>query len=236
MGDRLTERDVSTLRKQINNIEIINITDVNTSDFPKGGCWERLLTIIDISNHHYVIQLDSDTITFSMPEEVMQCIVDNRSFTLGTEMGQKIITFQEATKLLKDQGVNSQHVQVLAELSMAEIDHTNNLKYIRGCAAFTGFSKQGTSRDRVKNITQLIEQKIGENKWKEWGSEQVASNIAIANSDGSLVLPINKYHYFKPGIDANQFHLLHFVGSNRFTGGEYARLARKQVEILKSSL
>lgn len=235
VGDRLTEKDIATLRKHVNSIEIVNIADVNTDGFPKGGCWERLLTIIDTSKDHYAIQLDADTITLSMPEEVTQCIADNRSFTLGTEMGQSVITFQEATKLLKDQNIQSQHVQVLAELSMAQADQTNNLKYIRGCAAFTGFAKEGATREQLKNLIQSIEQRIGSNKWKEWGSEQVASNIAIANSKNPMVLSINKYHYFKPGVDANQFCLLHFVGSSRFSHGEYARLASRQIEILKSN-
>lgn len=234
VGDRLSEKDIELLRKHINNIEIIDIVDVNTNEFPNGGTWERLLTIIEKSQDHYVIQLDADTITLSMPEEVVQCIAENRSFTLGTEMGQEIITFQDATKLLKDQGNKSQHVQVLAELALDEIDQTNNLKYIRGCSAFTGYAKNTTTIEQAKIISRAIEHKIGKDKWLEWGSEQVASNIAIANSNNPLVLPIKKYHYYKPGVDFNQFHLLHFVGSYRFNGGEYARLASVQIEILKS--
>lgn len=236
IGDRLTEKDTQVLRQHISNIEIINVIDVNTNELPNGGTWERLLTIIDMSRDHYAIQLDADTITLSMPNEVIQCIADNRSFTLGTEMGQQIITFQEATRLLKDQNIISQHVQVLAEMALEEIDQSNNLKYIRGCSAFTGFAKNETIREQIQIIYSAIEQKIGKDKWRDWGSEQVASNIAIANSKNPMILPIKKYHYFKPGIDLDQFHLIHFVGSYRFSGGEYARLASKQIDILKSRI
>ncbi len=235
VGDKLTRQDMLTLKIHISNIEIINIQDVDTDSFPKGGCWERLLTILDVSKFHYTVQLDADTITFSMPEEVRECVANNRSFTLGTEMGQNVISFQEATRQLRDQNINSQHVQVLAELSMAEIDPEDKMKYIRGCAAFAGFAKGSMTREKIKHLALTIEHMIGESKWKEWGSEQVASNFAVANSEKPMVLPVTKYHYYKPGIDEEQFSLLHFVGSTRFTNGKYVKLARNQVKLLGSS-
>lgn len=235
VGDRLSVEDIATLNNNITNLEIINILDVDTDSFPKGGCWERLLTILDVCQDYFTIQLDADTITLSMPEEVIKCISENKSFTLGTDMGQNITSFREASRFLKDQNAANQHVQILAELSLEKIDEEDNLKYIRGCAAFAGFARKEASREQIKNIARSIELIIGENKWKEWGSEQVASNIAIANSDNPLVLPVTKYHYYKPGIDWGQFHFLHFVGSLRFSDGGYARLAKRQIEMLKTS-
>ncbi len=57
----------------------------------------------------------------------------------------------------------------------------------------------------------------------EWGSEQVMSNIVVANVPSAVVLPHPKYadcHKMEPGV--TQF--IHFIGSCRFDGGNYARL------------
>ena len=235
ISDRLTEKNIDVLHQHINRVEVISISDVSTEDFPSGGTWERLLTIVDASVQNYVIQLDADTITLSEPEEVLRCIAENRSFTLGTWMGQELIAFSEATDLMNKQETKSQHVQVLAELAMAEIDQSDSLKYIRGCSGFAGFSKGESNRKQLKSISMAFEEKLGAEKWHEWGSEQIFSNIIVANSNNPFVLPIRKYSYFSPRMDFNPCHLIHFLGSNRFDGGEYAKLARSQIKLLNAT-
>lgn len=232
VADRLKDEEKFMLQKHIDNLEIIDTKNVDSAGFPVGGCWERLLTIIDISDQHYVIQLDSDTITTSNLVEVRRCITENRSFTLGTDMGQQVITFQETSDLINSKTIDSEHVQICAERSMGAFKNNKSLKYIRGCAGFAGFAKNEQTREKLKEIAKTFEAKIGKQKWAEWGSEQVASNIVVANSSNPLVLPINKYHYYKPGIDIDQYCFLHFIGDYRFVDSQYRNLAKKYLELI----
>jgi hypothetical protein len=68
-------------------------------------------------------------------------------------------------------------------------------------------------------------------RWHEWGSEQVMSNIVIANIPGAIVLPHPKYadcHKMKQGVT----EFIHFIGSCRFDGGNYARLGAEVIATL----
>jgi len=68
-------------------------------------------------------------------------------------------------------------------------------------------------------------------RWKEWGSEQVMSNIVVANTPGSRVLPHPKYCDCSK-IKNGETAFIHFIGSCRFTGGTYAKLAREAIDKL----
>ena len=72
-----------------------------------------------------------------------------------------------------------------------------------------------------------MEQFLGLDVWKQWGSEQVASNFLIANTDQAFMLPFKHYPYWKPGISIASAKLVHFIGDNRFSEGEYIRQAKR---------
>jgi hypothetical protein len=76
---------------------------------------------------------------------------------------------------------------------------------------------------------------IGCKKWSEWGSEQVTSNFIVANSEKGQVLPFPEYCFHTPGTDIESATFVHFIGSYRFHGGHYARLAREVIAQLQSS-
>src|SRR3546814_7643275 len=78
----LTDRDRSVLRQHLDNPRIISIRDIDTGPCPRGGTWERLLTILDLCADDYVIQLDSDTVTIGPVPHIQQAIAANSSFTL----------------------------------------------------------------------------------------------------------------------------------------------------------
>lgn len=236
VSDSLSETDLNTLYEHVEHLEIIDIANVSTDGFPSGGTWERLLTIIDASADQYVIQLDADTITTSKPTEVLDCIEQNRSFTLGTWMGQNVIGFDEVSELIKKQQISSTHVQVVAELAMAEFDRAEDLKYIRGCSGFAGFGKDISTREQLLPISRTFDEKLGRDKWAEWGSEQVFSSIVIANSSDPLVLPINKYSYFSKGLVLENCCFVHFIGSNRFDGGVYGDLAVREINAMTKGI
>src|SRR6476660_1409582 len=56
----LTEMDRALLGAHVSGIRFLDVNAVNTDRFPKGGTWERLLSVIDLTEHHYVIQVDAD--------------------------------------------------------------------------------------------------------------------------------------------------------------------------------
>jgi hypothetical protein len=79
----LTVADKAVLAEQLGNPDIIPIASVDTGVCPKGGTWERLLTIQRLRADNYVIQLDSDTVTLGPVDEVAAALAANRSFTLS---------------------------------------------------------------------------------------------------------------------------------------------------------
>ena len=80
-------------------------------------------------------------------------------------------------------------------------------------------------------------------RWKEWGTEQIASNFAVANTPDSIPLPYPKYATWEPeyatfqkqGVTA-EMSLLHFIGIFRFDLGAFPKLANQEIDtLLKSS-
>jgi hypothetical protein len=78
----LTEVDKDLLARHLDHPEIRSIHAVDTGAAPRGGCWERLLTLLELRRDAYVIQLDSDTVTLGPVEEITQAIAAGRNFTL----------------------------------------------------------------------------------------------------------------------------------------------------------
>jgi hypothetical protein len=228
----LTSHDLDLLNAHIRTPRIVSLSDIQNGSCPRGGAWERLLFISDHVRQTYVIQLDSDTLTLDDVPEVKDAIRDNRSFTLGTSMGRQISPMEEICGQMK--AFNDHHVQVVAEQAFDRLRHYARLKYVRGCAAFTGFARGSFSRRDVEEFSAEMEASIG-NVWRNWGSEQVTSNFIIANSPGAFVLPHPKYANFAPEIPYHQSSFLHFIGTHRFKSGVYVRKARGVVRRLRAA-
>jgi hypothetical protein len=230
----LSQRDKEILRQHIQPIEILPITSVANSRCPKGGTWERLLFIADKAPTSYVVQVDSDTLTVGAPRAVQKHIGENISFTLGEWRGQKIVSAGEAARSVKDHVTNgSAHVQMVSEANLDRLEFDKEAKYVRGCSGFAGFARASLSRDAVERFSQSMAQLIGNNKWSEWGSEQVTSNFVVANTDGAEVLPFPEYCFHSPDAEVESATFIHFIGSYRFHGGRYARLARRVISQLR---
>jgi hypothetical protein len=233
VGDRLTSEHEDLLRRHVEGIRFINILDVDTNGFPRGGCWERLLHIADLSRDLYTLQVDADTITFRKPAEVTASIAANRCFTLGTSMGRQAIAAKDMPSQLQHiEG--PYHIQVAAEMAFARLKDSS-ARYIRGNAAFAGFAPGAITRESLKRFSDEMAALLGPDRWREWGSEQVTSNFAIANTLDPLVLPFETYRYFAPGTDLSAVTFAHFIGSHRFSQGIYRRLARDAIRELKAA-
>ena len=69
--------------------------------------------------------------------------------------------------------------------------------------------------------------------WNQWGSEQVMSNIVVANAAQAAVLPHPKYcDCSRIKTDVTAF--IHFIGSCRFKHGIYQALATAAIQRLQS--
>lgn len=87
----LTDADRKLLAYHLGDPEIRAIAAVDTGECPRGGTWERLLTILDLRADAYVIQVNSDTVTVGPLPEVAAAIDAGRSFTLKGEAASQIL-------------------------------------------------------------------------------------------------------------------------------------------------
>ena len=230
VDDGLSDNNKALITEHLVNVRFLPRKQVPNAHCPAGGCWERLLSIADVSQDYYVVQLDSDTVTVRNPEVVSEALARNVSFTLSTQMGRHFISAQEArTQALT---FDSKHVQVLAERALHTVPELSDKRYIRGCAGFSGFARGALSRSAVERFSQLMGGKLGQDCWKSWGSEQFASNYLVANTANPVALPFEKYPYWAPQMNLDQAQLIHFIGDNRFTSPKYARVAAEAIQTL----
>lgn len=219
----LTNADRELLQHHLPGSRCIPINEVDTGQCPRGGTWERLCAILDFSLEAFVIQVDADTLACGLLPEVSSCIAENRSFTLGTRQGRRLLTVVEAAAFAASQPGG--HIQLVAERALLQLPYAATAHYVRGSSGFAGFARGAFSRQRLQEFS-LCMQRITGSRWREWGTEQVSSNFAIANSDGARVLPYPKYACFDLDMDPEQAVFLHFIGTNRFDRGVYAKKSR----------
>jgi hypothetical protein len=63
---------------------------------------------------------------------------------------------------------------------------------------------------------------LGAERWAEWGSEQVMSNLIVASEGEPVLLPYNRYLNFWNEPFGSGAALVHFVGTYRFHRGAYS--------------
>lgn len=229
----LDEADISLLRSHIPFIRLVSMSAVDTGACPKGNCWERLTLISDLVQQSYIVQLDSDTLTRLPVPEVLDCITSNRSFTLlGDRSYPNVEPMLSSWERLKDS--SSTQVQAVCERAFNKLPESQELLYLRGNAGFVGFAKGSISRDRIQYFSDRMRRLCGA-RWDEWGSEQLASNLLIANSEDPLPLPPPRYvsYWAHPDIPYGQSAFIHFIGPHRFSNGLYIHSARQVIKALK---
>lgn len=222
----LQEDDRRTLAAHLPQIRIVNISDVAPERCPKGSCWERLLLISDIVQDSYVVQLDSDTVTANTIPEVTECISANRSFTLmGGGSHPAIEPMIDACKRSKSS--LSPMVQAVCERSFDQLPEAASLLYVRGNAGFSGFARGSINREKITWFSDLMRPIAGKT-WDEWGSEQVTSNLLIANTRDAHLLEFPKYvsYWAQPEVPYDAASFIHFIGPCRFANGIYIKTAR----------
>jgi hypothetical protein len=231
----LTKSDYATLKSHIPTVKIIHISQVAPAQCPKGSCWERLLLISDLVQDAFVVQLDSDTLTLLSIPEVKACIDANRSFTLlGDRSYPEIEPMLDACQRSKNN--SSAMVQAVCERSFDQLPEASDLRYIRGNAGFNGFAKGSIDREKIEWFSNLM-RRIAKDKWDEWGSEQVTSNLLIANAPEAYPLQSPKYlsYWAHPDVPYEHATFIHFIGPFRFANGLYLKKARSVIRSLQPS-
>src|SRR6266566_3960372 len=97
----LSASDRALLGEHIPGLTLLERAEFRSAACPSGGTWERLLAISSLVRDHYVIQLDSDTLTVGSIDEVRDCIEFQTAFALGTWDNQKIETMRERCETAK---------------------------------------------------------------------------------------------------------------------------------------
>lgn len=215
-------RDV--MRRHVPHIEFRDASEFRRDGIPKGGCWERLSAVSEYVADSYVVQLDADTVTLGPLVDVASAIADGRSFTLGTEDDQKIVSCAEISTWARGRLESDSHIQLLAESLLDGIEGADRLRYIRGCAGFAGYPKGSFDPEALVGLSRRMAAVMPDH-WNKWGTEQFTSNVLVASMPGARVLPHPRYcapHY---RLDDSVF--LHFIGYVRYASTLYAKLARR---------
>lgn len=229
----LTRRDLRILKEHVSPVQTLMLDDVPYSGGQKGVRWGIMLAIADLVGDAYVIQLDSDTVTCGKIDEVLQCVQDNRSFTLGSAKHFGIVPISEICKMMKrDQ---SEHVQKVAERNFDRLPSYPHLKYVRGNSGLAGFGKGAVTRKAVEEFLKHMALSIG-TKWRERGSYQVTSNYFVANAPEASVLPLQRYTNVTPSNPLSESVFLHFIGRYRFENSVYTTAAGHAVGVLTHKL
>src|SRR2546421_3570427 len=127
----LSANDRAVLREHIPGVNMLELAEFRSAICPRGGTWERLLAIASLVRDHYVIQLDSDTLTIGPIEEVRHCIEHQAAFALGTWNNQKIETMRERRETARKLAHQTDsHVQVVAEANLDKLDDFESLRYV----------------------------------------------------------------------------------------------------------
>lgn len=223
VGDpTLTPADKALLAIHIPGIEIRSFEQCREPGLPKGGCWERIAAIADEVASAYVIQLDSDTVTLGPIPEVSAQVGANEAFLLASQDGISIRPVAEAAASAP-RPTPGAHLQNVAEANLGVLA-ARGWKYARACAAFAGFPKGSFSRQTLHELCDAMTSAIGE-RWSEWGSEQVASNLVCASQPGARVLPHPSYCNATWRRADSVF--VHFIGYVRYRSNAYRLLAQQ---------
>jgi hypothetical protein len=228
----LTQEDYAVLKHHLPGVIITKITDVDVGKCPRGGTWERLVHIINLTKQAYVIQVDTDTLTIGAVPEVDKYIRENQAFTIGGPMWPESVALEYMSSVAKSW--HGCHVQVKTEEYLHSVESIPLKKYLRGCSAFTGFPKGAFDFKLLEAFSVELENEVGKDKWHEWGSEQISSSIMISLCDNAQILPWPKYmNYGFPETGLNsttdyvgKISLIHFIGSNRYEKRHYERFAK----------
>lgn len=220
----INEEDRAILREQVPMIIIRDASEFRHPGLPTYSSWRRLCAISEYVADGYVVQLDADTVTTRPVPEVASAIRNRTSFILGTEDDQDFLSCSVAAEWARWAIVKHGYdrVQALAEAVLDQLDLPGTVRYVRGCAGFSGFAPGSFDLARMLEISQRMGALLGE-AWSRWGTEQFTTNLIISNTPHARVLPHPKY--CMPTVRNHDTAFIHFIGYERYLSGLYGELA-----------
>jgi hypothetical protein len=226
----LTQRDRALMGHHLPGIEFRAVKDVRYGGLPVGGTWERLITITDLAETDYVIQLDADTVTCGTVDDVRRCVRESKSFTIMAGHTAKMLPIATIAALANTVH-KDHHVQIAAEGMLGELDASVGTRYGCGSSAFAGFCPDPDRRAVLERFSARMEELLGA-RWREWGTEQVSSNFLVAHDPEGELLPYRGYRNFGGEKLTAECAFVHFFGTFRFDEGMYRRMSRETAALL----
>jgi hypothetical protein len=223
----LTVDDRVLLRRHLPGIEFRAMSSVRYGALPVGGTWERLITITELAATDYVIQLDADTVTCGPLDDVHRCVAAGQSFSIMAGHSAAMLPLATIAALSRP----DRHVQIVAESRLNEIDPAIATRYGCGSSGFAGFRPDPQRRAALDRFSARMEELLGA-RWREWGTEQVASNFLVAHDPDGILLPYRRYRNFGVEPLTEDVAFVHFFGTFRYEHGTYRRLARETAALL----
>lgn len=231
----LSPADRAALARHMPGVEVLAIDSVDTGACPRGGTWERLLTILDLRADAYVVQVDSDTVTLGAIPEVVGAVRANRSFSLRGEPGAELADAAALAAALPPLP-EPMHVQHAAERALPRLAlPIAHPRYFRGCSGFAGFARSGGGRALAEAFSRENERLLGPERWGRWGSEQVTSNFVVANDPDPLLLPYDRYLNHTGETVPPDARFVHYLGEWRFNSGSYFDATRRAIRALAAA-
>lgn len=224
----LSAEDVRFIKTKLEPCEVYLGQDHLDEQLPTYSSWQRILVLSELIRQSYVVQMDADIMTFSTIDEVKDAITQAKPFMLGTDEGKTVTSAQAAQAFARECYKHGErHMQCLCESNLDVVSDFQTLRYVRACAGFSGFPKQSFTKKDLLAISSAFESRLGAD-WPVWGSEQVTSNLLLANMEGVEVLPLRFYDSIERY--SKELKMVHFIGSLRFREGIYLRLARDYIQ------
>lgn len=229
----ILDQDVSLssralLQAHIKGVELTSVWDIDPAPCQRGGTWERLVHCIKRSSQEFVVQMDADVLIFGDDTEIQDSIIKNRAFAIRSPMDR--MPLQDYAQLAS--AMDDDHINIAAERAMAGLLNADKLHYIRATSGFAGYPRNAISLAAVQQYHGEMETLLGP-RWRDWGSEQVASNFLIANAPMFAPLPWDAYANYWPASQVPQDPYkssgLHFVGTYRYHGDVFLDLAKREI-------
>lgn len=226
----LDEADGRLLAAHLPGIEILPAKAFQRPALPVGGTWERLSAIAELNGEISIVQVDADTVTSGVPDDVMAAAAEGRSFVIRSESGVEIVPLDAAQAVGERLIKESRHIQAVAESKLTQLSEWRRLRYARGCSGFTGFGRGALGPALLGEIS-LQMRAIHGDRWDEWGTEQVTSNLLAASAKGAFMLPHPKY--CNADSKAASTVVAHYIGYARHVTRDYEHVARRVMAVLK---
>lgn len=224
----LTPDDREVIARHVPGARIAPLAEGQLDSLPRGGTWERLCVIGQACRERYTIQLDADVVTLGPLDAVAARIEANVPFALADAPVPGLCGVREAAAWNAAREAREDHVQNEAEIAFARAALPAGARYLRGTSAFAGFPRGADILPGLRAFSDAMREALGE-RWDEWGTEQVASNYAVANAGDAVPLVPPEYVNHTPEAALNGAQLVHFYGTHRFQGGRYLAAARRAV-------